>query len=334
MTDVQRPGGHRRLRGAGGLVALLVALLVLAAGCSMETGESAPSGSSSVPTFSVAPTEIPTDVPTGTPSETAPDAPSTGPTTPPSLPVTSDLDGDGRGDATAVFGARIGVEELRLTSTGAAFAVVREQVTSYADSTWADFDGDGTLDQVGWGYELGGTLTLTSEDLGWSELNLPVRLDEEQPWITLKAGDVDGDGRPDLVGWGATGPREVSVWVLRGTGTGFAAPQEWAVLARTTFARTTVAIADLTGDGAADLAVRVPLGGPPRNDGRSGLALLTSTRNAFTQGPLARPVPLVDAAALVAGAFTADGPPILLLVGSGRRGTVVQGLRASDGGFV
>ena len=99
------------------------------------------------------------------------------PPTSPAGPVTADLDGNGYGDAVAVFESGDGIERVVLSSTGRSFEVARQPAAGLEDRTWADFDGDGELDQVSWTYELGGKLNLTSEDLDFREINLRLRLD-------------------------------------------------------------------------------------------------------------------------------------------------------------
>lgn len=274
------------------------------------------------------------------PTTTAPtlptDAPSTAPSPAPrpAAPVTADLDGDGRGDAVAVVGTRDGIARLTLTSTGEEFRVEREPLSTYDDSTWADFDGDGRLDQVSWSYRRDGRLVLTSLDLTFHELDVPLRLDGAQPYVTLKAADVDGDGAPDLIAYGATAPERVGVWVLRNLEGGFAKPELAMRMPHTTYATTTVLPGDFTGDGAADLVVRVldqPRRGPVH---RYGLTLLASTRTGFVPSPLQRPTALIDDADLVVGDFAGDGTPRVLVLGPGRHGLEVQSLRVVAGHLV
>lgn len=273
------------------------------------------------------------------PAPTTPTAP-TEPTTPPSAgePVTADLDGDGYGDAVAVFGSADGVQRVVLSSTGRSFEAAREPVPDYEDRTWADFDGDGALDQVSWTYELGGTLNLTSEDMDFRELNLRLRLDERQPYATLKPGDFDGDGAVDLVAYGATGPRTVGVWIIRNDDGRFADPQQWMEIPDATYALTTLLPADFNADGRTDVAARVPSSDLPRrmradSNVELGIALLTSRGSAFVPGPIARPTDLLDDGSAVVGDFTGDGTPRVLVIGRSRTGLAVQGLRLDGARF-
>lgn len=275
------------------------------------------------------PTTLPPTGPsTATPSPPAPQAPAT--------PVTADLDGDGLGDAAAVLGSGDRIERLVLTSTGRSFEVAREAATTYDDRTWADFDGDGALDQVSWAFVLGGTLTLTSEDMDFRELDLPLPLDERQPYVTLKTGDFDGDGAIDMVAYGATSPRQVTVWMIRNNGAGFDEPAEWLRLPDTTYALTTVLAADVTGDGRTDVVARVPMDRVPRETTRRsgprfGLTRLRSTGSRFVAGPVQRPSAFIDDSDTVVGDFAGDGTPLLMLVGPGRNGVRVEVLRVAGG---
>jgi len=268
-------------------------------------------------------------------------APQTTPTPTPAdpvEPVTADIDGDGYGDAAAVFGSGDEVQRFVLSGTGTSFKVAREREAAFEDRTWADFDSDGALDEVSWSYELGGGLILTSADMDFEELNLRLRLDERQPFVTLKPGDFDGDGAVDLVAYGATGPRTVSVWVMHNDDGRFDEPEEWMRIPRSTYALTTVLPADFTGDGATDLAVRVPTELPrkigPDTSIELGVSLLVSAGATFVPGPVARPTGFLDRAEAVVGDFTGDGMPRVLLIGTGRDGVRIEGLRRDGDRFI
>jgi hypothetical protein len=262
------------------------------------------------------------------PATTAP--PTTAPptTAPPTTPVTGDLDGDGFGDAAAVVDAGRDVERYVLSSTGTSFKVAREPLSTFEDRTWADFDGDGELDQVAWSFQFGGTLTLMSDDLPFGEADLQLQIDERFPFVTLKPGDFDGDGAVDLVAYAATETHQVTLWVLRNEGGRFAEPEEWMRVPHTSYGLTTVLPADFTGDGLADVAVRTAGEMRGRIEARPSLAiaLLTSTGSAFDPGPLERPTRFLDGADAVVGDF-GDGQPTVLLIGRGRDGVEVERLR-------
>lgn len=276
----------------------------------------------------------PSDQAGDTEPDTAPSSPETSAPPPPTAapgPVTADLDGDGFGDAAVVVGAGDAIDRLLLSSTGSSFKVGRRAADAFEDRTWADFDGDGTLDQISWSYELSGDLTLTSDDMDFEELNLRLRLEEDQPFVTLKPGDFDGDGAVDLVAYGTSVPETVSVWVIRNLGGRFAEPEEWMRLPGSSYALTTVLPADFNADGLTDVAVRLPQELPARrgDEVRFGFSLLLSTGSAFLPGPRERTTAFADTADAVVGDFSADGNPRVLLIGAGRNGVVVRALRRS-----
>jgi hypothetical protein len=83
------------------------------------------------------------------------------------------------------------------------------------------------------------------------------------------AGDVDGDGRTDLVA-----VDDASSWVMRSTGSGFSAPQGWS---STAFYGTRATLAsDVNGDGKSDLVAV--------NDGSSWVMLSTGSGFSAPQG--------------------------------------------------
>ncbi|HLK44844.1 MAG TPA: FG-GAP-like repeat-containing protein, partial [Acidimicrobiales bacterium] len=128
----------------------------------------------------------------------------------------------------------------------------------------ADVDGDGLADlcargpdgfacyrSTGDGFEPLGVLAALSDAAGFGDVNY---------FATVRMGDVDGDGRADVCARGAAG---VSCWLSDGKGfsaqipgpawsdaSGFGAWQSWA----------TMRIADVDGDGRADLCAREDAG--------------------------------------------------------------------------
>lgn len=315
-------------RGHGWVWLTLAAAVVLVVGVAATLVVVRPwrdDGRDTGPETVAAPRDVASDAgagpePSGVPTPTPAPSPA---------PVTGDLDGDGFGDAVAVFGAGDDVQRYVLSSSGRAFKVAREPLSSFEDRTWADFDRDGTIDEVSWSYELDGTLTITSPDLDFGATSVALRLERRQPFVSLKPGDFDGDGATDLLAYGATDRRTVTAWMLRNDGDGFAEPAVWMQIPDTTYALTTLLPADLTGDGRTDVAARVP-SEPPRGRGsdRLGVAILASTGSAFVPGPLERPTRFLDDADAVVGDFTGDGEPRVLLIGSGGDGLEVQALRA------
>lgn len=251
----------------------------------------------------------------------------------PPAPVTADLDGDGYGDAALVVDDDGDLSRVDLTSTGRAFTASRGPLSTYEDRTWADFDRDGSLDRVSWSFEFGGTLALTSEDLDFGEAALRLSLDERFPFVTLRTGDADGDGRVDLIAYGATAADEVTIWMIRNDGSGFAQPVEWARLPGSSYGRTTVLVGDYSGDGRADAVVRQPAP-RGRDRGELGYRMLASTGSDFAVGPFQQVARGLAAGYPVTGAFGRDGAPLILVLGQTRDGLGVQALRSVRGMLV
>jgi hypothetical protein len=112
-----------------------------------------------------------------------------------------------------------------------------------------DFDGDGSLDAAQW---IGGRWKVrTSADRstvdwgGWSP---------DVQWLDLLTGDVDGDGKDDIVGRTGAG----HWWVARSTGNAFRNARwgRWSNQAHWS----EVTLSDVSGDGRADLVGRTDAG--------------------------------------------------------------------------
>jgi len=159
-------------------------------------------------------------------------------------------------------------------STGSGFAEpaiwVKNYAYSIASGGWSSFDlyprslgdvnGDGKADVIGFGasytwisYSTGNSfsepqnlLTEFSVDSGWRSFNDTPR------WV----GDVNGDGKVDIVGFNGTG-----VWVSLSVGTGFLAPTLWSGWFGnsadaghwTSFDQFPRFVKDVNGDGKADI---------------------------------------------------------------------------------
>ncbi|MBI5491048.1 MAG: VCBS repeat-containing protein [Deltaproteobacteria bacterium] len=183
----------------------------------------------------------------------------------------TDIDGDGRADACA----RSGEGVVCHLATGAGFeALVTGPLLADADGwslepygstlRFGDIDGDGRDDvcaraadgmacwrSTGTGFEGAIAGPALSDDGGW---------DEAGAFGTVRLVDVNGDGRDDVCGRGTDG---FSCWPS--TGRGFGAPS---VLAELSDAAGwggaaywgTIRMADVDGDGGADLCARAPEG--------------------------------------------------------------------------
>jgi hypothetical protein len=180
----------------------------------------------------------------------------------------ADIDGDGLADVCAR--AAEGVLCWRSTGTGFTAAVAGPELTD--EGNWdearygttirlADIDGDQRADlcaRYGVGLRCHRS---TGDGFEQDALELP-ELSDEQGWDTperfgsLRMADIDGDGRVDVCGRAAEGVR---CW--RSTGDGFSEPIQgpewsddlgWGAMS----AWSTIRLADMDGDGRADLCAR------------------------------------------------------------------------------
>lgn len=200
---------------------------------------------------------------------------------PTSLAV-GDLDGDGAADLVVTEGVGSLVAAWRGRGDGTFADATTIPVHEYPFAlTLADFDGDGRTDAaVGYGAFSGGTgnglAILHGNGDGTFALRGEVRLNPVP--ADLSARDLDGDGDLDLVVGYSDASGAVSVLGGRGDGT-FLPPVD---VLTAGVGSSSVALADLDGDGSADLAVgnqvsnslSVLLG---RGDGTFGPAALFPT---------------------------------------------------------
>jgi uncharacterized membrane protein YphA (DoxX/SURF4 family) len=162
--------------------------------------------------------------------------------------------GDGRGGFTPAPGSPFAVEVRPHTHGVAA----------------GDFDGDGNLDLVtdSWGTDQ--LEVLLGDGKGKFKtpgIFLPVG---KHPYQRVRAGDVDGDGKADIVAGNLEGDN-VSVLLGAGRGTFRQPPGSPFPCGDSPF---NVAIGDVNGDGKADLAVVDSPGSTSDRHGREGLAIL------------------------------------------------------------
>jgi hypothetical protein len=180
----------------------------------------------------------------------------------PRLPA--DVDGDGKRDLVA-FGPKSVSVAL---STGTGFSEKMEWLTGFGISQgWinqdrtprclADVDGDGKEDIIGFGRQ--GTFVSLSTGISFTEPALWIaNYGASRGWASQDrlprfVGDVDGDGKGDVVAFGAYG-----VFVSRSTGSSFEAPSRWSNafsayrgwVSQNTLPRF---LADVNGDGMADI---------------------------------------------------------------------------------
>jgi len=199
-----------------------------------------------------------------------------------------DVDGDGQAD---VVGFQSSGTYVSL-STGTAFGSQALWVASYDPNAggWSsqnlyprmlgDVDGDGMADVVGFGsrgtyVSLSTGATFTAPALWIANYGTRCGGWASQDQYPRFVADVDGDGKADVVGFGAKG-----VYVSLSTGSGFAAPVRWIAdygcsaggwSSQDIYPR---AVADVDGDGRADVV----------GFGSAGAYVSLSTGTAF--GPL------------------------------------------------
>ncbi len=179
------------------------------------------------------------------------------------LRLLGDVTGDGKADVVGFGDTGVQVS----VSTGSRFREPVRWSSSFGrDNGWSpdltprylvDMNGDGRLDIVGFrrdgvyvAHSTGSSFTapkkwsgsfgLDSSGAGW-------RVDRDPRVVT----DVDGDGRPDIVGF-----RQDGVYVARNTGSSFAAAQRWTTdfgSREWTLGVMPRAVVDVNGDGRADV---------------------------------------------------------------------------------
>ncbi len=229
-------------------------------------------------------------------------------------PVTGDIDGDGRGDAVGIQVDENDFRSFTLTSTGTGFTVEVEDVDDIEDQLWADWDGDGDLEGVTWTTEDSDRLNLETDDAAMPPASYDgFGLVGDVNFLILDSGDFDGDGDLDIVAYGQTGRREVTLWVLPNDGSGtFGSPETWAVLADATLGSVTLFPADYDDDGTDDVLARVPAE-PIKGEyyaGSYAVQLLTSTGTTFTVGAEGPPLTFDDTE--LPGGDVLPGPGVLV----------------------
>lgn len=183
-----------------------------------------------------------------------------------------DINGDGRDDLCAR--ANTGILCVRSTGDGFEATPVSgpawsddagwDSAVSYGTLRLADLDGDGRADLFGRGPE-GVVFSLATED-GFAEVRSGPIWSDDSGWadpsnaFTLRLGDIDGDGRVDLCGRANAGIRCV-LWA-DGYGTGSFVGPTWSDDAGWDLPAQywSIRLADVTGDGRADLCGRAPEG--------------------------------------------------------------------------
>ncbi|UOQ57685.1 FG-GAP-like repeat-containing protein [Leucobacter allii] len=189
-----------------------------------------------------------------------------------------DMNGDGRADVVGIGKSGVYVA----LSTGSGFGGARLWSPGYATTsgwgpahhprTIADANGDGRPDVVGFASDGVYVALNTGSGLG-AMTRWRAGFGTASGWTVGEnprtLADVDGDGRADVVGFGASG-----VTVALSTGSGFAAPTRWSDAfgaASWRSDRQPRMVTDVNGDGRADIAAF----------GNSGLRVALSTGSGF-----------------------------------------------------
>jgi len=140
-----------------------------------------------------------------------------------------DVNGDGKADVVGFGNTAVWVA----LSTGTGFGPMSTWSTNFgASESWTtdhprmvgDVNGDGKADLVGFGNAA--VLVALSTGNGFAPMSTwSTEFDASESWTTdhpRMVGDVNGDGKADLVGFGIEG-----VYVALSTGTGFSAMNKW-----------------------------------------------------------------------------------------------------------
>lgn len=183
----------------------------------------------------------------------------------------ADVDGDGRTDLLVANNDRGTIDILRQLAPGEARAAAAsgrpsranrwepvvedarfhlDRVTtgvSVYDLVAADLNGDGRLDLAYTGDPQALTVQYRGEDGTWSEVRVTEAPAPSQGVVSLRAGDVDGDGRADLV---MLGQKELAIFLQTESGE-LAPPRRLPLADEGCYG---LEIIDLDGDGSRDLA--------------------------------------------------------------------------------
>jgi hypothetical protein len=204
-----------------------------------------------------------------------------------------DFDEDGKLDAAVVTGTTGGAGPIRIllgTGTGT-FTLGQTLLAGDGHIEVADFTGDGHLDLV-FLYEGGAATVKLFTGLGTGRFSAAVDLPRSWDAYDLEVADVNGDGRPDLVG-AAGGP----IWSMLNLGGGAFSEQVFDM--GSGLSGMELAVADLNGDAVPDLALATGSNG----DVQIGLGRGDGT---FAAGPTYQDVSFATGS-IAAGDWTGDG---------------------------
>jgi hypothetical protein len=183
--------------------------------------------------------------------------------------------------------------------------------------TAADFDGDGALDLfLGLGSEGPGAVYRNNGAATFTDAGPDTFAALVDPVTAVAAGDLDGDGRPDLViadGTADTVPLRVYLNRSKGGAIAFSLAESWSIPERDWIV-SAMTLVDVDGDGALDLVLATP----SASDG-VGLRLLLHHGKGFEDATARLPSGIAgEIAAIAAGDVNGDGAPDLVAVGAGQ----------------
>jgi FG-GAP-like repeat/IPT/TIG domain/FG-GAP repeat len=186
----------------------------------------------------------------------------------------------------------------------------------------ADFDGDGDLDLfLGFGAggpDMGGPGAVYVNDgkATFTDAGKEALTPDEDAFAAVAVGDLDGDGRPDLVIANATAdsvPLRIQRNISEADAIRFTPAIEGAIPARDWIV-SAIALADIDGDGDLDILLATP----GAADGLS-LRLLLNEGGLFDEAPGGLPALLSDSiTTLAVDDVTGDGAADILIIGAGQ----------------
>jgi FG-GAP-like repeat len=202
-----------------------------------------------------------------------------------------------------------------------ASVVMNDGWTAATPRFLADVDGDKKQDVVGFGFD--GVWIAKSNGSTGTPADVLAERGSNQGWSTAKhvrlVGDIDGDGKEDLVGFGDAG---VYTALSNGSGFGparFVVPDQWSSTKHARYVR------DINGDGFADIVgfgddgIHRALGGPSGFGGPLAVLREMGVESGYHDANHPRLLGDVDGDGLVDAVGFGERARVLALVRQGRR---------------